>query len=54
VFVIKDEGGASYSNNITIQADGTQKINGANMAVLSTPYTAIHIYSNGQNKFFTY
>jgi hypothetical protein len=54
VFVIKDEGGASYSNNIIIQASGSQKINGANTAVLSTPYTAIHIYGNGQNNFFTY
>jgi len=54
VFVIKDEGGASYSNNITIQASGSQKINGANTAVLSTPYTAIHIYGNGLNNFYTY
>ena len=54
VFVIKDEGGASYSNNIIIQASGSQKINGANTAVLNTPYTAIHIYGNGQNNFFTY
>lgn len=53
-FVIKDEGGSAWDNNITIVASGSQKINGTNTAILEVPYSSINVYCNGSNNFFTY
>jgi len=51
-FIVKDEGGAAFANNITISAQGSQKINNSNTAVLQVPYSSIQLYCNGANKFF--
>ena len=44
-FVVKDEGGATYTNSITISASGSQKINNSNTAVLEVPYSSIQLRS---------
>lgn len=53
-FVIKDEGGNSNTNNITIRASGSQTIDGNNSIILESPYAAVNIYSDGTSKFFVY
>ena len=51
-FVIKDEGGAAASNNITVVAPGSDTIDGINSVVLKSPYASIQLYCNGSNKYF--
>lgn len=51
-FVVKDEGGFSSTNNITIIASGSQLIDGQNSIVLQSPHAAISLYCNGSNKFY--
>ena len=51
-YVVKDEGGASNTNVITILASGSQTIDGQNTVVLQSPYAAISLYCNGTNKYF--
>ena len=53
-FVVKDEGGVAYQNNITISAPGVQKINNSNTAVLQVPYSSIMLYCDGSSRFFTF
>jgi len=53
-WVIKDEGGAANTNNITISASGSQQIDGENSVVLESPYASIQLYSNGSNKFYIF
>ncbi len=51
-YVVKDEGGASNINNITILASGEETIDNQNSIVLESPYASIQLYCNGSNKFF--
>ena len=53
-FIVKDEGGNSNVNNITIRTSGSQTIDGNNSIVLESPYAAVNIYSDGTSKFFIY
>ena len=53
-FIVKDEGGSAFNNNITISASGSQQINNSNTAVLEVPYSSIQLYCNGTNKFFIF
>jgi hypothetical protein len=53
-YVLKDEGGAANSNNITILASGSQTIDGQNSIVLLSPHASISLYCNGSNKYFIY
>jgi hypothetical protein len=53
-FIVKDEGGAAFANNITITASGSQKINSSNTAVLQVPYSSIQLYCNGTSGFFIF
>lgn len=52
--VVKDEGGATATNNVTIRAHAGQSIDGADHVVLESPYSAISLYSNGSNGYFIY
>ena len=54
ILIIKDEGGNSNTNNITIKASGSQTIDGATSVILESPYAAVNIYSDGVSKFFIY
>jgi hypothetical protein len=49
--VIKDAGGKSATNNITIDTEGAEKIDGADTLVLNDDYEAVSIYSDGSNWF---
>ena len=53
-FTIKDESGFADSNNITIITSGSQTIDGPSSIVLESPSAAVHLYSNGTDKFFIY
>jgi len=53
-FVIKDEGGAADSKNVTIACAGSDTIDGANSITLQSPYASIQLYCNGTDKFFIY
>tara|TARA_B100000214_G_scaffold375346_1_gene361282 strand:- start:944 stop:1678 length:735 start_codon:yes stop_codon:yes gene_type:complete len=53
-YVLKDEGGAANTHNITITASGSQTIDGQNSIVLESPYASVQLYCNGNDKFYIY
>jgi len=54
-FVIKDEGGAALSNNITVHISvHGNTIDGGDSLILESPYAAVSIYSNGLTGYFVY
>jgi len=53
-YIIVDESGAAGTNNITIQTQGAETINGAATLVISVNYGAIFIYTDGSNWFAIY
>ena len=54
MLTVKDEGGVSHTNNITILASGSQTIDGQNSVVLESPFASLQLYCNGANKYFIY
>jgi len=52
--VLKDEGGLSNTNAITISGSGSDKIDGQNTVVLGSPYAALQLYCDGATKYFIY
>ena len=54
ILIIKDEGGGANTNNITINASGSDKIDGQNFIVLESPYASIQLFCNGTDKYFIY
>ena len=50
-YVVKDESGAAATNNITVDTEGSETIDGAATDTLSTNYGSIGYYSNGTNWF---
>jgi hypothetical protein len=54
ILIIKDEGGGADTNNITINASGSDKIDGQNFVVLESPYASIQLFCNGADKYFIY
>jgi len=52
--VLKDEGGNSHTNAITISGSGADKIDGQNTVVLGSPYAALQLYCDGAAKYFIY
>lgn len=49
--IIKDEGGAAATNNITVATEGAETIDGAATDVINTNYGSCGYYSNGTNWF---
>jgi len=49
VLIIDDQGGNAGSNNITVATAGSEKIDGAASATISTNYASIALYSDGSN-----
>ena len=47
--IIKDAGGNASVNNITVDTEGAETIDGAATAVISGDYDSITLYSNGTN-----
>jgi len=48
---IKDAGGAAAANNITIDTEGAETIDGAATAVINNDYNSLSLYSDGTNWF---
>jgi len=48
---IKDSGGSAGSNNITIDTEGAEKIDGENTFVMNSNYESEEFYSDGINWF---
>ena len=51
-FIVKDEGGAADSANVTIVCQGSDTIDGAGSVTLQSPYASIQVYCNGTDKFY--
>lgn len=51
--IVKDESGAAATNNITVDTEGAETIDGANSVTISANYGVLRVYSNGTN-WFTY
>lgn len=49
--VIKDESGAAGTNNITVDGNASETIDGTLTAVISTNYGALRLYCDGSNWF---
>jgi len=49
--VVKDAGGNASTNNITIDTEGAETIDGAATAVIAADYNSINLYSDGSNWF---
>ena len=52
--VIKDAGGNAATFNITIDTEGSEKIDGQDTFVMDDDYQATQIYSDGSNWFVIY
>ena len=51
-YIVKDEGGALNTYPVTVAAQGSDTIDGQSSIVLESPYAAIQLYCNGNNKYF--
>lgn len=49
--IVQDHSGAAATNNITIDTEGTQKINGADSIVIDSDYGGFDLYSDGVDWF---
>lgn len=47
LYIIKDQSGGASVNNITVDPDGAETIDGAATAVINTNYGSLSIYTNG-------
>lgn len=50
-YVVKDEGGQAAANNITIDGDGAETVDGTATFDLNSPYAAVTVYTDGSNWF---
>jgi hypothetical protein len=53
-FTIKDESGQANSRTINIVRQGSNTIDGQQKVTIDSPYGAINLYSNGNDKFFIF
>jgi len=51
IIVIKDAGGLAGTNNITIDTEGAETIDGSATAIISSNYSSINLYCDGTNWF---
>ena len=51
LFAVKDESGGAATNNITIDTEGSETIDGASSIVITADYGIATLYSNGTNVF---
>lgn len=55
IFIIKDEGGMADTYNIILSCSiAGQTIDGEGTIAIESPYSAVNLYSNGNNKYFIY
>jgi len=53
-FIVKDEGGSSNTNAITIAGDGADTIDGQASVIINSARGAINLYSNGGTNWCVY
>lgn len=51
LIIIKDAGGNAAANNITIDTEGSEKVDGANSIAITANYGVARLYSDGTNWF---
>ncbi|MGE0630965.1 MAG: hypothetical protein AB7O96_01050 [Pseudobdellovibrionaceae bacterium] len=51
VYIVKDESGGAAANNITIDADSAETIDGGLTTVISSNYGVVRLIKNGSNWF---
>lgn len=51
IFIIKDEAGNAFTNNITVATEGSETIDGCASAIIVQDYASLMLYSNGSNLF---
>jgi sugar lactone lactonase YvrE len=51
VIIVKDAGGNANTNNITIDTEGDETIDGSATNVINSDYGSVHLYSDGSNWF---
>lgn len=51
LLTVKDESGSAGMNNITIDTEGSETIDGAALKVINTNYGVVNLYSNGKDLF---
>ena len=54
MYIIKDEGGEADTYNIIISCSSGQTIDGASTVTIESPYAAVNVYCNGNDKYFIY
>lgn len=54
LYIIKDKDGLSETNNITIDIQGSDTIDGASSVVVSSPNSATNVISDGVSKWFIF
>jgi hypothetical protein len=53
-FTFKDEAGLAENHKITIVRQGSDLIDGQENIIIESPFGALNLYSNGNNKFFIF
>ena len=51
IYTVKDESGAAATNNITVDTEGSETIDGSSTHVMVTNYQSVSYYSDGTNWF---
>lgn len=51
IIIVKDESGGANTNNITVDTQGSELIDGAASSTISTNYGSVRLYSNGTHWF---
>ncbi len=51
IVIVKDESGGAGTNNITVDGEGGETIDGASSVTISANYGVLRVYSNGTNWF---
>jgi hypothetical protein len=51
IVIVKDESNGAQSHNITVDTEGSEKIDGADSKLINTNYGVLRLYSNGSHWF---